>query len=738
MTRPWNPYALDFQGNRSVGQVPVKVVVYGPELTAVQNAALGSLYARFAMRARLAVVQNLEETGRLPDGSLVRTTVINGVTTITVHTVPAQPRGVTMFGGVVRHVGPVFLDPDYVYREFKENAGPGNNPAVYKDTKKLYGDPDTQAEISASPVWQAFNAKTLSGPAAKLAQFGRGAVKAYHDYFESKSIPLTSRSLGEAVVVLSVGGVKKAWCYGSPYSGGDVWAIPMTIAPLADFPGLKPPQEILDIFGGIPIPPTLVEWEAEIDLLIPSDAIRTLMGAPPGGLLTSEIAFPVYATSGNGSSVYFVASYQDFVLPGDAVRAITYSARFKLTITRSGDSPIGDLVLDSSVGISNFTVPVTYVPVGTHVGQVGVTHVDGGLVTFASTIVVTDSYKLRADAGVITTTTVAKSRIISWGDESVQTMYIDELGSVSGAWSGSTQLVSLGTRSETIVGPPDTTNVFARWQQQSSISANWTYMSNVKDNAGQIYGFGLEGVWLVSRSSQASFKQNAFSGSGAINDAVVEVLISSTVGGVTTTFPNIDPAPYYRDYSATLVWYGDTATEMVGPGMSLTPAQLAVGHGKYPTTANIISPDDQSWVLNLPLGWAGGTTQVNLSEYTPVVYGRDDLHAQGRIISYNALDVFREYETDVYYDSLAAGAAWLLESPIYYIRNEFNVRRGVPAQPHISQLGGFQLVYNMSEHSTKNSVTQSWSLERGTLVSTPYDHAYDAAKNVTFVGELQR
>lgn len=735
MTQPWNPFALTFDGTPITGQVATKVVVFGPALTPVQAGHVKAWHLSFISRARLSIVQNIQEQGLLPDGSPIRASIIEGVVTLWVHTVGGEPTVVTKFGGVVRQVGGILQGDDtFLYREFKENRGPGNSPAVYKDTAKLYGEPGTQSELNSSPIWQAFSSKSLSGPAAKLAQFGRGAVRAYHQYFESKGIPLTSRDIGAAVVVLpGVGGApRKAWCFGDYVADTGVWAIPMTIAPLADFPGLKPPQEILDIFDGIPIPPTLVEWEAEIDVLIPSGRLHELLGAPAGGLSQGDLILPAYATQGSGNVVHFVVGYLEFPLPGDTVRSIKYTARMRLDITRSGDSPIGSVAIDVAKGISNFNIPESYVPEGTHVGPVGVTHVDGVLTTFTSTIVVNPAYKASAEAGVITTVKKATSRVISWPGGSVQTMSIDELQAVSGNYSGSTQLASLGTRTETIPGPPETVNTYARWQQQSTISANWTFVRKAKPTLGQIYGFGVEGCFLVTLSSQPAFVQNGFVGSASSEDAVIEVLINSTSGGDSTDFPNLDPTYYARDYSATLIWHGDLATEFVGPGMSLTPGQVSQGHSGYPSTSSM------GWLLSLPLGWLGDVSETVLTEFKPVEYLRDELHANGQVVNTDALAVFRDFETDAEYDSLAAsGVAWTLDTPIAYIRDETGIRRRQPPLVHISQLGGFQLVYNLSNYSRRHSEQRSWSTERGTMVSTPYDHAYDASKIVTFVGELQ-
>lgn len=744
MTRPWNPFGTTFEGEPITGWTPTRLVVYGPELTPQQSAYVSHFHTNFLAKARLSVVANPVENGRLPDGSAISASIIGRVVTVVVHTVGGGPRAVNIFGGIVRHVGGIEQPGgNYLYREFKENEGPGNRPPAYKDTAKLYGEPDTQIELNDSFIWQAFNDKTLSGPAAKLAQFGRGAVRAYHQYFQSKGEPIVARALGAGVFILpDSGGVKQAWCYNSYQS--TIYATPMQIAPLGDFPGLKPPKDITDLFGGIPIPPKVEEFEAEFSVeLIPAGRVLELLGAPDPlvGVSGPGMNFTTYATTGSGTEAFFVAGYRELPLFEDP-RNIMHSARFRLSFSLVGTVPSAELERVTDVGISTFTVPVSYVPPGTHIGQVGVTHVDGALTTFTSTMVVNDEYKESAEGGVITTAKLLTSRVISWtGGEtgSVKVAWIDEIETASGSYGGSTQAVNLGTRTETLPGPPETTNVYSRWQQQSTINAQWYIERKSKPDLGQIYGLGVQGCFLVTRSVIPGFVENAFSGSGAINGTVSEVLISQTVGGETTTFPDLDPGPYARDYSATLVWHGDMAIEFVGPGMSLTDDQIAVGHTRYPTTANISGPTDQSWTLALPLSWAGGTTQANLSEPNkPIEYQQDTLYADGRQIPHDALAVFRDYETDARYNTLQETEAWAYNTPLYYIRDFLGVFRARPGVVHISQLGGYQLIYNLQEFAQRDGITKSWSLERGSLVSTPYDHAYDAGVLISFVGELQQ
>ena len=88
--RPWNPYSLTAQGNPITGQVPARLVVYGPPLTPVQAAQLQGAYASFRERARLSVVPNPNEQGLLPDGSPYTMAIIGNTPLVTVQTRPGD------------------------------------------------------------------------------------------------------------------------------------------------------------------------------------------------------------------------------------------------------------------------------------------------------------------------------------------------------------------------------------------------------------------------------------------------------------------------------------------------------------------------------------------------------------------------------------------------------------------------------------------------------------------------
>ncbi len=84
--KPWNPYAMTFNGEPITGQVPPKVVVYGPPMTAQQGSFLQYVFALFQSQARLSVVQNPTTRGRFADGTPYTIECSGGSCTCTVWT----------------------------------------------------------------------------------------------------------------------------------------------------------------------------------------------------------------------------------------------------------------------------------------------------------------------------------------------------------------------------------------------------------------------------------------------------------------------------------------------------------------------------------------------------------------------------------------------------------------------------------------------------------------------------
>ena len=77
MTRIWNPYTFTPLGNPIVGEAPpVLRVMGGMQATAQQLSYAQQRFTQFVMQARLSVVPNPTEAGRLPDGTQYRIVVV--------------------------------------------------------------------------------------------------------------------------------------------------------------------------------------------------------------------------------------------------------------------------------------------------------------------------------------------------------------------------------------------------------------------------------------------------------------------------------------------------------------------------------------------------------------------------------------------------------------------------------------------------------------------------------------
>lgn len=84
--RPWNPMSITFGGQPIIGCVPTGIRVLGPALTGLQLGLAQSAFSSFCARARLSVVQNVNEHGLLADGSPYQIATTNGVAQMTVIT----------------------------------------------------------------------------------------------------------------------------------------------------------------------------------------------------------------------------------------------------------------------------------------------------------------------------------------------------------------------------------------------------------------------------------------------------------------------------------------------------------------------------------------------------------------------------------------------------------------------------------------------------------------------------
>lgn len=84
--RPWDPHWQTFSGEAITNITPAGMRVYGPPLTAQQASYAGMTFALFCSRARLSVVPNIQEHGRLADGTPWQIAAIHNSVYMTVFT----------------------------------------------------------------------------------------------------------------------------------------------------------------------------------------------------------------------------------------------------------------------------------------------------------------------------------------------------------------------------------------------------------------------------------------------------------------------------------------------------------------------------------------------------------------------------------------------------------------------------------------------------------------------------
>lgn len=739
--RPWNPYAQTFHGESIVGQIPVRVVVHGPPMTGPQMAMLQAAYASFQAGARLSVVRNPSAQGILPDGSRYTIDCVNGACSCVVWTVGGGTVGY-MVGGVLRMVGGEAMpDGGFGYKELKENLGTGNDPAKYRTTRKLSrgGVP-----VVGNAVWNTFDGGDLSGPAAKLAQFGRGACVAYTDYYERKGLnSALERSLGRGVVVFPDGGTKRAFCYGVPEGASTTNIIEMQIAPLSDFPGLKLPAEIKALFGGVPIPPTAAQWASSVPLYSPAE-IASLAGKASSSMVGLLQMFPSYASTGEGAMVHFIANFFEYVVGREhPSSSVTSTALFRLDLYLRPDGTVGkNLSVVVGVGITSMNTTQADLPLGTHVGPIGVTHVGGVLTTFTQTMQVRE-FAVSApsvEVGPVyekkhVRTTVAWS---GGATGSVVSYFVREYTSVSGETTGNFTISVTGETIEDDLPDGSQRTAYALWTATGSGSATWSHVVKGESNLGAVYAFGEEGAFLVYRTKFEGYVQTGFSGAWNLPATTIRgPAIRTYFEGVWTALP-ADPPPPPSNWASTVVWYEDEAICIDG-----TPWEGAYAYS-FDESGGVV------WTPPTLVGWAAPTVTLAEVASTPwtLQYQGDTLHVGAKTIAVPGLQVLDDFETPEWVaatidpnTATPVSAPLARGSPLAWIRGAPTSTDVLPRMPPtelaISCLGGHQAIFSIYEHSRRLGAMKSYSVTKGSLVETETDRNYSAEYGTRFIGELQ-
>lgn len=743
MSGIWNPFAFGVTGQPVAPQTNA-LRVYGAEPSKEQLAMAQHAFAQFCSTSRLSAVPNPMEQGWLPDGSKYRTVTVGNMRVMEVWTeAEATAASASVFGGLLRMHGSVSgAGGGAYYREFKENAGPKNNPPRYVDTNK-FNDPLTGEVLVGGGLWGAFSATDLSGPAAKLAQFGRGALSAYTAYFRRKNIPLNySRRIGHGVFILTDGGGnKRAFCYTHPKYDNISRAVPMPIVSYAEFGTAKIPAEIKELFGGVPIPPLDYEFENVAHNKIISRAdVRAAVGAGVGETTAyaGEMGFPVYATTGDGLDVYFIAGKHG-PLPGstDPRAQVSRSALMRMQISSEGEGGVPKAVLtrETALEISRFSgASQRDLPVGVYRSYAGVTHYSGVLTTFMRTMHIVNWHYTPSRVEPV----LAKEEL-EWSGGIAGHIVTAHAGSVtvSGGYSGRHTLTHVGEEVETTEGGGGITEyTYEILNSAASISASPRVTRDAEPNRGSLTTVGLEGTFIVSRSSMGSYVSAGFSGSGQMNrtyrNAVIK--IRSYYGGKWTTTYEAEPTDvslYNRDYSATLVRpheWGYVA--FTGPGTE--PGFWSGQYTYYPRTVF-----GGEWRLDPP-GWEGDHGAVNLAVPEKRNYDGSTLYANGAQIAFDMLDVLADVESPSRHAEIVSHALYVSQDPIKLVSRP-QVIDGGGSPVYVcatSTLGGKQALLMVNARNPVGELIPK-SFTHGTLVNNAEDKTYPSSVKPLFVGELQ-
>lgn len=157
MTRIWNPYTFTPLGNPIVGEAPpVLRVMGGMQATAQQLAYAQQRFTQFVMQARLSVVPNPTEAGRLPDGTQYRIVVVGPQTVMEIWPQPQGGDGAfiawTAFFDTAHF--PIWERPvvDFPYDDLPPKPEPPGPEPQYPALAESYSVWETEGQEVAAPV----------------------------------------------------------------------------------------------------------------------------------------------------------------------------------------------------------------------------------------------------------------------------------------------------------------------------------------------------------------------------------------------------------------------------------------------------------------------------------------------------------------------------------------------------------------------------------------------------------
>lgn len=743
--KPWNPYAMTFHGQPITGQTPPKLVVHGPPLTAQQGAMLQTAYNAFVGAARVSIVPNPTRQGRLLDGSPYTIECSQGVCTCTVWPVGAggDDRNSGTANGLLRRVGGVGGDGKVRLHEFRENGK--SYIDTYAFTAKVNG-----VEQLSQLMLDAFSPLALSGPAAILCQFGRGASKAYTEALSTRSDATHSRSVGLGVVVLPIttdGTTKKAVFFYRVQDGRLVAVRGEVLSGSAL--KAKIPDKIMGIFGGAPLPPSEQQWSMATTVL------NTAMFSQAAGIDNSTAGFggdghfPVMASTGGGAEAHFVWRGFEHVPYG----TLYYSAALKVSFSTESGFLVGALSTTVGRGIYDASIAKANIPDPGVVwsAPLYVTHVAGALTIF------TRKHEFdRFDMEDWHEKFVRKITE-SWGSgsgKSVITYQVDEFESFSGSQTGARTLAKDGERTDVWVGENgSSTYKYERYRFTDQGSGSIAYKKKKLEGLGEIRTYNREGVFQVFRGERTEHTTSVsanLSSSYLFKDLFGnEWILVHTIHKYSTYtedsgYHPLDTDDFFVDYS-------DTAAPVTAGNLfkylgSYQWGNDAIDHIDFRTlNMSITRIEMASAILGFVI-LCEGTTGDYTYDVSPTE-GKvlsSDMHMYGITRSIPTMAILEKFEDAERIEEIKKSPRFGFDNPISFINQRYVAGSSLGSREYfsLSQLGGRQALYTVASTATKGfRYAERYDMSWGSLVDNEYDREYPdlhtVASKTFFVGVLQ-
>lgn len=733
----WNPFAFTPTGQAVAPVAPPALRVMDGQATAQQLAHAQDAFYRFCASARLSAVPNPVETGRLPDGTRYRIVTVGAQTVMEI-----WPLNVTdsteLMHGVLRQVSefakPMAGGTRRVLEEFKANG-----ETQYSDVTGFFVRPNY--EYLETPIWLAFAKYDLSGPAAVLAQFGRGAVAAYNKYLGAKGA--MPRSIGDGVfVVTAADGQKLFACY--RIEAGDVKIVGMKGANLRVKGGL--PSEISSLFGEAPLPPTNAEWAAA-PIAVSYEEIRAASGFPFVALW-SGLSFPKVASTGSGVEAYFIVASHEPIPPG----GVLYKSRLmKLTfsVLPSGEFRAVVSAAGAPGNYDAFFATEAQIPdSGIWSAPFAVTH-EGGVLTLFTMEHEFDSY---SRPGTTPKKLIAR-KTLKWPRGEAHIHLEKTYSNVyASSWRRATAVL-VGTKTETRETFPGYT--------MTTTSQKWVLVKSAAGSSdaraddrqfGSVQGLGREGTYYVTESTwkgDGVVVSGTFSGSyNPLTDEWYVVAMSETLYGTSydrtaelaaaMAALNVDdsgeltfPDPKRKLY---LGFFGGEASGELA-GFDINEPTLPKPDYRFPNDRSFaIGAAMLSSYASIAVNWEDSSGSGELEVFQgKAVFKSAKLHANGSVYEIDAMGVMSLYDTPAMISQREKELNFAKAGPLGAIDNY----RGGQMVVDLSQVGGPQVLLAFQGYSAVLGAQRTWKSTRGSLVGGTDDSNYTKTLSGKFVGVLQ-